>query len=84
LQSPKLLVIPGEASGTRRGESLRYPIRNLQGYAAESLDPAAAGLGMTGAIERAILQRDRCGSAQIATNRLRRARGSLDPHSIRD
>src|SRR4029077_14063799 len=44
----------------------------------------SAALGMTGAIERAIMQRDGCGSAQIATNRLRRAHGSLDPHSICD
>src|SRR6476620_7322665 len=29
----------------------------------------SAGLGMTGAIERAIMKGDGCGSAQIATNR---------------
>src|SRR5204863_7758003 len=41
-------------------------------------------LGMTELMDRAILRRDGRGSAQTATNRLRRARGSLDPHSIRD
>src|SRR5438552_7559836 len=87
LQSVKIIpssVIPSEAEGSRH---ITLKIAD-QGTCRVIIkvsprDPSTA-LGMTGAVERAILQCDGRGYAQIATNRLRRAHGSLDPHPICD